>query len=84
VPKLTGLARDLSAYVRLYGEERAIPDGRRRDRDNPLIAAHYARKRAAGKSPMNALGHGMRKALSIVWGVWRNGQAFDPNWRVDA
>ena len=24
---------------------------------NPIIAAHYARKRAAGKSKMNALGH---------------------------
>jgi hypothetical protein len=21
----------------------------------------------------------MRKALSLVWGVWRNGQDFDPN-----
>jgi transposase len=51
---------------------------------NPVIAAHYARKRAAGKSKMNALGHCMRKALSIVWGVWRNGQDFDPNWGVDA
>ena len=51
---------------------------------NPVIAAHYARKRAAGKSKMNALGHCMRKALSIVWGVWRNGRDFDPNWRVDA
>jgi transposase len=49
---------------------------------NPVIAAHYARKRAAGKSKMNALGHCMRKALSIVWGVWRNGQDFDPNWGV--
>ena len=47
---------------------------------NPVIAAHYARKRAAGKTKMNALGHCMRKALSIVWGVWRNGQDFDPNW----
>lgn len=45
---------------------------------NPVIAAHYARKRAAGKSKMNALGHCMRKALSIVWGVWRNGADFDP------
>lgn len=44
---------------------------------NPVIAAHCARKRAAGKSKMNALGHGMRKALSLVWGVWRNGQDFD-------
>ena len=50
---------------------------------NPVIAAHYARKRAAGKSKMNALGHCMRKALSLVWGVWRNGQDFDPNWRVE-
>jgi hypothetical protein len=48
-----------------------------------VIAAHYARKRVAGKSPMNALGHCMRKALSIVWGVWRNGQDFDPNWGLE-
>ncbi|HEV8699455.1 MAG TPA: IS110 family transposase [Candidatus Limnocylindrales bacterium] len=47
---------------------------------NPIIAAHYARKRAAGKSKMNALGHCMRKALSLVWGVWRNGRDFDPHW----
>jgi transposase len=45
---------------------------------NPVIAAHYARKRAAGKSKMNAIGHCMRKALSLVWGVWRGGQDFDP------
>lgn len=51
---------------------------------NPVIAAHYARKRAAGKSKMNALGHCMRKSLSLVWGVWRNGQDFDPNWGVEA
>ena len=51
---------------------------------NPVIAAHYARKRAAGKSSMNALGHCMRKALSIVWGVWRNGQDFDPSWGLEA
>ena len=47
---------------------------------NPVIRAHYQRKRDAGKSKMNALGHCMRKALSLVWGVWRNGQDFDPNW----
>ena len=51
---------------------------------NPVIAAHYARKRAAGKSKMNALGHCMRKALAIVWGVWRNGQDFDPDWGIEA
>ncbi len=51
---------------------------------NPVIAAHYARKRAAGKSKMNAIGHCMRKALSLVWGVWRNGQDFDPDWPTNA
>lgn len=53
-------------------------------RYNPVIAAHYTRKRAAGKSKMNALGHCMSKALSIVWGVWRNGQDFDPTWGTRA
>jgi transposase len=53
-------------------------------RHNPVIAAHYARKRAAGKSKMNALGHCMRKALSLVWGVWRNGRDFDPTWARQA
>jgi transposase len=47
---------------------------------NPVIAAHYRRKRKAGKSKMNALGHCMSKALSLVWGVWRNGADFDPDW----
>jgi transposase len=60
------------------------PDDRPRHQHNPVIAAQYARKRAAGKSPMNALGHCMRKALSIVWGVWRNGQDFDPKWGLEA
>jgi transposase len=45
---------------------------------NPVIRAHYERKRAAGKSKMNALGHCMSKALSLVWGVWRNGADWDP------
>ena len=51
---------------------------------NPVIAAHYERKRAAGKSKMNALGHCMRKSLSLVWGVWRNGVDFDPDWETKA
>ena len=34
--------------------------------------------------PLNALGHCMRKSLAIVWGVWRNGRDFDPNWGVEA
>lgn len=45
---------------------------------NPVIRAHYLRKRAQGKSAMNAVGHCMSKALSIIWGVWRSGQDFDP------
>jgi transposase len=36
---------------------------------NPILRAHYARKRAAGKSTMNALGHCTSKALAIVCGV---------------
>ena len=47
---------------------------------NPVIRAHYERKRAAGKSKMNALGHCMSKVLSLVWGVWRNGTDWDPDW----
>jgi transposase len=44
---------------------------------NPVIRAHYARKRAQGKSKMNALGHCMKKSLALVWGVWRSGKDFD-------
>jgi hypothetical protein len=29
---------------------------------------------------MNALGHCMSKALNLVWGVWRNGTDWDPDW----
>lgn len=43
---------------------------------NPVIKAHYARKRAQGKSKMNAIGHCMKKSLAIVWGVWRSGADF--------
>lgn len=43
---------------------------------NPVIRAHYLRKRAQGKSKMNALGHCMKKALAIVWGVWRSDHDF--------
>jgi transposase len=43
---------------------------------NPIIRAHYARKRAQGKSKMNAVGHCMKKGLAIVWGVWRSGEDF--------
>jgi len=45
---------------------------------NPIIRDHFLRKRAAGKSPMNAIGHCMAKSLDIVWGVWRSGRDFNP------
>ena len=51
-------------------------------RHNPVIAAHYVRKRAAGKSKMNALGHRMSKSLALVWGVWRGGRDFDSAYRA--
>jgi transposase len=43
---------------------------------NPVIREHYARKRAEGKTKMNALGHCMKKALALVWGIWRGGHDF--------
>ena len=43
---------------------------------NPVIRHHYQRKRAEGKSKMNALGHCMKKSLAIVWGVWRSDHDF--------
>ena len=51
---------------------------------NPVIKAHYERKRKAGKSKMNALGHCMAKALNLVWGVRRNEADWDPDWRLRA
>ena len=51
---------------------------------NPIIREHYQRKRAAGKSKLNALGQCMRRALSIVWGVWRSGDDFDSRFRARA
>ena len=47
---------------------------------NPVIKAHYERKRKAGKSKMNSLGHCMSKALNLVWGVWCNEADWDPDW----
>ena len=45
---------------------------------NPTIKAHYERKRAQGKTKMNALGHCMKKSLAIVWGIWRGDHDFTP------
>jgi transposase len=49
---------------------------------NPVIRELYAKKRSAGRSPMNALGHCMAKCLDLVWGVWRSGRDFDPAFRA--
>ena len=46
---------------------------------NPVIRDHYARKRSEGKSKMNALGHCMKKALALVWGIWRGEHDFTPD-----
>ncbi|HYK98260.1 MAG TPA: hypothetical protein VEU77_07680, partial [Candidatus Acidoferrales bacterium] len=45
---------------------------------NPVIRDHYARKRAEGKTKMNALGHCMKKALALVWGIWHGEHDFTP------
>ncbi len=45
---------------------------------NPTIKARYTRKRAQGKTKMNALGHCVKKSLAIVWGIWRGGRDFQP------
>jgi len=54
-------------------------------RHNPVIAAHHARKRFAGKSKMNALRHWMnalrhcmRKALTSSGASGATARAFDP------
>lgn len=36
-----------------------------------------------GRAACRRLRHCMRKALSLVWGVWRNGRDFDPNWGLE-
>jgi|SRR5579859_7723974 len=68
------MAKTGNAYLRAAAYRMAVVGVQH----NPIIRAHYARKRAAGKSAMNALGHCMSKSLAIVWGVWRGGRDFDP------
>jgi len=68
------MAKTGNAYLRAAAYRMAVVG----IKHNPIIRHHYARKRAAGKSSMNAIGHCMSKALSLVWGVWRSGQDFDP------
>lgn len=68
------MAKTGNAYLRTAAYRMAVVG----IQHNPVIRAHYARKRAAGKSKMNAVGHCMSKALALVWGVWRGGKDFDP------
>lgn len=68
------MAKTGNAYLRSAAYRMAVVG----TQHNPVIRAHYLRKRAQGKSSMNAVGHCMSKALALVWGVWRSGQAFDP------
>lgn len=68
------MAKTGNAYLRAAAYRMAVVG----IKHNAILRQHYARKRAAGKSPMNAVGHCMSKALSMVWGVWRSGQDFDP------
>lgn len=68
------MAKTGNAYLRAAAYRMAVVG----IKHNSILRQHYARKRAAGKSPMNAVGHCMSKALSMVWGVWRSGQDFDP------
>jgi transposase len=68
------MAKTGNAYLRAAAYRMAVVG----IQHNPVIREHYARKRAAGKSAMNAVGHCMSKSLSLVWGVWRSGKDFDP------
>jgi transposase len=68
------MAKTGNSYLRSAAYKMAVVG----TQHNPVIRAHYLRKRAQGKSAMNALGHCMSKALAIIWGVWRSGLDFDP------
>ena len=68
------MAKTGNAFIRSAAYRMAVVG----TQHNPVIRAHYLRKRAQGKTAMNALGHCMSKSLAIVWGVWRSGRDFDP------
>lgn len=68
------MAKTGNAFIRSAAYRMAVVG----TQHNPVIRAHYLRKRAQGKTAMNAIGHCMSKSLAIVWGVWRSGRDFDP------
>jgi len=47
---------------------------------NPLANAQYDRLIENGKPPNVALGAAMHKLLRIIYGVWKNGCPFDPDY----
>jgi hypothetical protein len=55
---LTATSKTGNAYLRAAAYRMAVVGVQH----NPIIRAHYARKRAAGTSAMNSLGHCMSKA----------------------
>jgi transposase len=51
-------------------------------RHNPFVKALYERLIAAGKPRMAALGAAMRKMLMLAYGVLKNRQKFDKDWKL--
>lgn len=49
---------------------------------NPIIKDFCDRLLSAGKSKMVVICAAMRKLLSIIYGVLKNNQPFDPNWKL--
>ena len=49
-------------------------------RFNPVLASFFARRVAAGKPRMQAVGACMRKLVMICYGVLKNRKPFDPEW----
>jgi transposase len=56
------MAKTGNSYLRSAAYKMAVVG----TQHNPVIRAHYLRKRAQGKTAMNALGHIMAKALAVV------------------
>lgn len=50
---------------------------------NPIVRALADRLAAKGKKRMTIVGAAMRKLVHLVYGVLKNGQAFDPNYLVN-
>lgn len=51
-------------------------------RHNPIIKRLTDRLKNAGKHPMSAVAAGMRKLLTLIFGVLKSGLRFDPNYAL--